>query len=325
VVSRAQQEALDYYGSSLVGLNVSLNGDLNLRCFEIMAAGGALLTDRLSPESGWESLWQEGRELSTYGTPEEMVERARQLLARPAEARALGEAAAAWFDAHFNEKRRRAAFASLVCDGRAPTEFAEKGPSRPVFSSSRHPEQTRTALQVYEEIQEVHGQQESLRIVFDPGVPANFERLFRTLPRVEIARLGTAGSDTVESPADLAVVGHSTAKGGGFGTPARVWIWDGAPGAAFPSGPAAPGYQKLPGTPALFVRCGLPGPKRLEISVARARSYLQSGDIQNALDAAKKGMAENPASAEPYLIIGELAQDSARRKPRESETVEGAI
>ena len=300
VVSKAQQEALDYYGSSLIGLNVSLNGDLNLRCFEIMAAGGAAFVDRpaLARIRAGKVYGRRGRGLLhlrhaggnwSSGPASFLPDRPR--LGLP------GEAAAAWFDAHFNEKRRRAAFASLVCDGRAPTEFAEREPLRPVFSSSRHPEQTRTALQVYEEIQEVHGQQESLRIVFDPGVPANFERLFRTLPRVEIARIGAAGSDTVARPADLAVVGHSTAKARGFGTPERVWIWDGAPGAAFPSGPSAPGYQKYCADPEkLFhVRCGLPGPETpRDLGCARLGAIFSRATFKTLWTPPKKAWRKTP-------------------------------
>jgi len=309
IAAKPQQEALDFYGASLVGLNVSLNGDLNLRCLEVMAAGGALLTDRLSPESGCATLWQEGRELATYGTEGELAERAADLLARPAAAKAMGANAAAWFDAHFNERRRRSAFASLVSDGRGLPEFAVPEPARPVLSLGADPARIRAALQVYEEIQAAHGQQESIRILFGRDVPGDFERLFRTLPRVEVTRIAPDGPD---ARADLAVVNRSAVKTTGLGTPARIWIWDAGADAALPGAALASGYQKSAAIPAFFVRIGLGGRKPIEAAAAKARGCLQAGEIQDALAFAKKSMQENPGSAEPYLVIGELAQETGQ-------------
>src|SRR5690606_28500048 len=40
-----QRAALPFYGGSLAGFNASLNGDLNLRIFETLSTGAALLTD----------------------------------------------------------------------------------------------------------------------------------------------------------------------------------------------------------------------------------------------------------------------------------------
>jgi hypothetical protein len=39
------------YASSQITFNCSLNSDLNMRVFEALAAGGFLITDRLSPQS----------------------------------------------------------------------------------------------------------------------------------------------------------------------------------------------------------------------------------------------------------------------------------
>jgi len=309
VSSLPQQEALEFYGASLLGLNVSLNGDLNLRCFEIMAAGGALLTDRLAPESGLESLWQDGREMATYRTPEELAERAGTLLARPDEARALGVAGAKWFDVHFNEKRRRAAFASLLTDGRAVPEFVVPDPARTFFPPAMDSGRIRTALQVYEDIQGVHSQQETLRIVLGRDVPADLEHLFRTLPRVEVSRHAPGPS---EAPADLAVVGHAAGPSAGNGRPARIWIWDAPATAAPPVALAAAGYQKSAATPSLLVRPVLGGRVPAEPLAAKARSLLQSGEIQEALTFAKRAIVECPKSAEPYLVIGELAQETGQ-------------
>lgn len=55
------QQAAEIYSKSLINLNISLNGDMNLRFFEILSSGGFLLTDRLSPESGIFNFFSEGK------------------------------------------------------------------------------------------------------------------------------------------------------------------------------------------------------------------------------------------------------------------------
>ena len=61
-------EAADIYADSVVTLNVSLNGDLNLRVFEALAAGGFLLTDKLTPSSGLELLFKPGEDIEVWSS-----------------------------------------------------------------------------------------------------------------------------------------------------------------------------------------------------------------------------------------------------------------
>lgn len=64
--TRDSNSSSEIYSNSLISLNVSLNGDLNLRNFEIMCSGGFLLTDRLSEESGQNSLFSLGEHIEVY-------------------------------------------------------------------------------------------------------------------------------------------------------------------------------------------------------------------------------------------------------------------
>ncbi|MBL9208850.1 MAG: glycosyltransferase family 1 protein, partial [Opitutaceae bacterium] len=149
----SQREGLGFYGSSTVGFNSSLNGDLNLRVFEIMASGAMLLTDALAPASGLTDVWQPGRELVTYASAAELVEKARHAIAQPAEAAAIGAGGARWFDENFSAARRQAAFERLVSDGQAPAMFAQPGPAadapRPAVIAPR-------LVSGYEYVQELH-------------------------------------------------------------------------------------------------------------------------------------------------------------------------
>src|SRR5690606_23695000 len=53
-------QSLELAARSLVSLNISLNGELNLRVFESTAMGALLLTDRLTPHTGLDLLYQDG-------------------------------------------------------------------------------------------------------------------------------------------------------------------------------------------------------------------------------------------------------------------------
>lgn len=89
VLRGSLEQTADIYADSQITLNVSLNGDLNLRVFEALAAGGFLLTDELSAESGLRLLFEPGKHLDTWRTPGELVDKVRHYLAHPAEARQI--------------------------------------------------------------------------------------------------------------------------------------------------------------------------------------------------------------------------------------------
>ena len=310
ITSGPQAEALEFYGSSQLGLNVSLNGDLNLRCFEVMASGAALLTDRLAPASGWQRLWSEGRELVTYASAGELLERARHYLDHPAEAQAVGAAAARWFDTLFNEKRRREAFLQLVTDGRPLPEFAEPTPPVRLQFFGGEVSRTRNALQVYEEIQRLHGRQETVAIVLDHNVPVEFEVLFQTLPRTAIVRVAAGQAYLGGTTPDLAVVSQ-VGVSPGLGAAARIWVWDAPPqGGMLPTGMDPTGFGRYPQCVGFFARVGLETVKGPEGWAAKGWGFLQSGDVHQALAAAQKAVAETPHSVEPYLILAQLALDT---------------
>ena len=87
-----QTQAADFYNQSLISLNISLNGDLNLRVFEVLAAGGFLLTDRLTPESGLSILFEEGKHLVTFADEADLYDKLRYYLSHPQEAKAIARA-----------------------------------------------------------------------------------------------------------------------------------------------------------------------------------------------------------------------------------------
>jgi hypothetical protein len=199
----SQVESLDFYGQSLLGFNASLNGDLNLRVFEMLAAGTAVLTDRLAPEAGLGELLTVGRDIITYDDSSELVERAASLLAHPAETRGIGEAGAKWFDERLNEARRREAFRRLAFDGveAFPLPFIAHPP---VFFGGNLGQLLRS-LVAYEGVQEMHRTEECVPLPLDIDLQPDFARMCATLPRVQAvlpSRCSPTASPPLAVPAD---------------------------------------------------------------------------------------------------------------------------
>ena len=92
VVTGTREVSAQVYAESIACFNASLNGDLNLRVFEVLSAGGCLLTDRLAPEAGLDLLLEEDTHYFAYDTPEELIDKAQYLLRHPDRALAVARA-----------------------------------------------------------------------------------------------------------------------------------------------------------------------------------------------------------------------------------------
>lgn len=182
----AQREALAHYGGSLLGFNASLNGDLNLRVFEILAAGGLLITDRLAPDSGLDLLLADGRDCVLYGSPGELVEKVAHHLAHPQAAAGLAAAGAAWFRRTLGAGQRRAMFRALAFDGRAPEPFPLPA-GQPANFRFATGQQFLLATKTYEEWQERHRTEETVTVPGSPALSAGLAAMAATLPRLTVA------------------------------------------------------------------------------------------------------------------------------------------
>lgn len=193
------------YADATIALNCSLNGDLNLRIFEILAAGGFLLTDALAPESGLEVLFTPGVHLDTYRTADELIEKARYYLSQPHDTLAIRRAGQQRVLTDHSPQRQLARFYDLVCNGRADDlmlpQLEIKG-SRPVLIGPvmrRNPFQARVAA--YESLQEWHARALSLKVYCDtsPSAPEALQRLaddVRDLPRLSVHALAELAAST---------------------------------------------------------------------------------------------------------------------------------
>lgn len=149
----------DLYAGSVASLNASLNGDLNLRVFEVLSAGGCLLTDRLSPQSGLDLILQEDRDFCGYGSAEELVDKARFLLREPSSALTIARAGNRTYTRNLLPQRQAEVLLDWVFDGKLDPLYAVPAT---VPQTGAVPLPTRLAI--YEVLQEMQRRLEAPRV-----------------------------------------------------------------------------------------------------------------------------------------------------------------
>jgi glycosyltransferase involved in cell wall biosynthesis len=177
------ERTADIYAASAVTLNCSLNGDLNLRVFEALGAGGFLLTDALTPESGLDRLFVDGEHLAVYRSPGELAEKARHYLDHPAEALRIRDAGAAHLLATQHPLIMLRRFYDLVHDDRVdPLIVLDDGRALPRPSR----ETLLRRAEIYEAVQTLHLRAARLTVLADPGDASGLALNARDLPRVAV-------------------------------------------------------------------------------------------------------------------------------------------
>lgn len=305
-----QSEVIAHYAGSTIGLNVAMNGDLNLRVFETIAGGAMLLTDRLSPDAGLDELLREGVEKVSYENANDLIEKARHYLSRPDEALRIGAAGRRWFDEHFSEQRRQSAFRDLVFSGKERAEFVVPEKQLVQFDWGSSKLSFAATLAAYDVLNELHRQQERVIVRADASVPALIERIAATLPRVSIVREG----DGLTARADLAIRAAGNMPVDGVYIGQRYWVWD------LPAGTLGSTRAKLEGAGLQLLRpdgalffSAKPPVTAVQTMMVEARRYLEAGDLQGSLTRAKALVAQAPRMAEPYLILAEVALEAGNR------------
>lgn len=139
------EDAARLYGQAQIVFNCSLNGDINMRVFEVLAAGGCLVTDRLSKASGLEEMFENDKHLVLYNDDAELLSHLKRLLSNPLQALTIAENGANEYWSKHSPAVRKRQVLDFVARAR------RRGPT-PAFSDVKLME--RAAL--YERLQEVH-------------------------------------------------------------------------------------------------------------------------------------------------------------------------
>jgi glycosyltransferase involved in cell wall biosynthesis len=188
------EQTADIYADSQITLNVSLNGDLNLRVFEALAAGGFLLTDELGADSGLRRLFEPGKHLDTWRTPGELVDKIRHYLAHPAEARRIRQLGQAELMRNHRPEVKIREFYALLGGGDPNPRYdlrTEPWWPRPDLAVSPG---TPGEIAAYETLQEWH--RTAGEVLVFAARPAELSK-FDNLPRMRFLPLGEIPERTV--------------------------------------------------------------------------------------------------------------------------------
>ena len=86
---RLFEEAARKYAESKICFNIAMTDDINMRNFEVMATGSFLLTNWIPTI---EELFEDGKHLVLYRSPEEMIDKAKYYLAHDEERQKIAQA-----------------------------------------------------------------------------------------------------------------------------------------------------------------------------------------------------------------------------------------
>lgn len=171
----------DVYAESVACFNASLNGDLNFRVFEVLSAGGCLLTDRLAPQSGLGLLLKEDAHYFGYDSPEELVDKARYLLRHRERASEVARSGNAKFVESMLPSRRAGDLLAWVLEDRLDDLYRAPAQEQPEGAAA----DLMDRMRVYEFLQQLHLERERPRVLFDPAVPQIYRSDAADLRRLE--------------------------------------------------------------------------------------------------------------------------------------------
>lgn len=182
------------HANSRINLNISLNGDLNLRHFEVLAAGAFLLTERLSPESGLPMLLEDRKQIACFDNVTQLAEMIRYYLANPGR---TGEIAAAGHAEYLRFHRPAGKIQQMLdtLHGKTP-DVLDLRHDRRTALPAQDATSLRTRIALYEFLQELHRTNLRLEVLFLPGMERQATDAI-DLPRlgVSVVRGNPAGSD----------------------------------------------------------------------------------------------------------------------------------
>ena len=187
VAQKPYLDSLKDYTKSKIVLNCSGGGDTNRRIFEVLMAGGFLLTDRLSKQSGLQCLFQEGVHLECYGSPEELLEKVNYYLAHPEEAERIALAGHQKLIDEYHPDLVREKLLNFVLKGQIePLFLLEQDKRASLGLNLADRSQLKKRLKIYELIQCIHHQNLKTKLLYWNCQDKYLVSDLADLPRLEI-------------------------------------------------------------------------------------------------------------------------------------------
>ncbi len=182
VKSATRDESARLFAESQISFNCSLNGDLNMRVFEVLGAGGFLLTDKLSRQAGMEQLFTDGEHLVCYQSRDDLFAKLDHYLAHPDEALAIARQGHAEYLRRHRPEQRIDAVLRLAFHGERPVYSHFSDDPRAMSAPSQAHTGLLARMALYEFFQELQRQQEAVNVLCCGGTSLACD--LADLPRV---------------------------------------------------------------------------------------------------------------------------------------------
>jgi len=202
-VQAQRPEAAKIYANSLINLNISLNGDLNMRVFEVLSSGGFLLTDRLSQQTRLEKVLDEGKHFVAYNNETDLLNKIEYYTNNPKEARQIAtQGEKVFWKNHRPELNVKRIIDYMDGKEIEPWCYAEWD-QRSIYAISDNTEQFTGRIAIYEYIQQLHCVQPHLQGLCFPKVNSRVICDLTDLPRLNLYVLEDSESYLTETKQTL--------------------------------------------------------------------------------------------------------------------------
>lgn len=199
----SQEEALRFYNRTQVNLNLSHHGDLNMRHFEILAAGGFMLCNRLSRWAGERECFGDGPAYATFDDAADLAETLAWFLDHPDDCRAIARAGGEAFWARHTPDLKRRAIVDIVFNDRPPEECRIDSDPRTVRRPFEADLVNRIA--VYQVLQDLDAEANRLTVVSSLPPEARLMEDLDDLPRLRHQPLSVLASRPPSAPGEVTV------------------------------------------------------------------------------------------------------------------------
>lgn len=193
-----QRQAYYLYNQARISMNVSLNGDFNLRVFEILAAGGFLITDRLSPLTGLYDVFEEGKDFVDFDGVEEFVNKANFYLQNEVERNEVARRGHTTVGQKFSLKERWQVLERLILNGDIDPIYSVHTDKRIGRYQSLSRAHFFFRIRLYEWVQEQHRNFERLSIIIGDRADVRIGCDLADLSRAKIYLMSDANQASVE-------------------------------------------------------------------------------------------------------------------------------
>ena len=184
-----RSKAAELFSHSLISFNACLNGDLNMRVFEVLSASGFLLTDRLSPQAGLELLLRPGVDCETYRDAHELLDKIAFYRRTPAAALRIAVQGVATYQRDHLACNRIALLRRWMLDGVLPDWCNPRHDLR-LMASRAAAGQIPLRVAIYEMVQETQRAQREVSVLVSPGWPVAGILDLADLVRTQVSVIG---------------------------------------------------------------------------------------------------------------------------------------